>query len=111
MQSKREEKFHQEFTIFQVFTSGLIVGACCVLGNAACALLCARGGAQGVRRAAAACALACALACACLAASACACSSSNKLAVAAAAALNAASLNGNVLLIRLLLHALPAKLR
>ncbi|KAG6448214.1 synaptic vesicle glycoprotein 2B [Manduca sexta] len=94
----------------EVFTSGLIVGACCVLGNAACAILCARGGARGVKRAAAACAGACALACACLAASACACSNSNKMAVAAAAALNAASLNGNVLLIRLLLHALPAKL-
>ncbi|XP_063827225.1 synaptic vesicle glycoprotein 2B-like [Ostrinia nubilalis] len=93
-----------------VFTSGLIVGACCVLGNAACALLCARGGARGVRRAASACALACALACAFLAACACSCSNSNKIAVAAAAALNAASLNGNVLLIRLLLHALPAKL-
>lgn len=94
----------------EVFTSGLIVGACCVLGNIACALLCARGGALGVRRAAAACAGACALACACLAATACSCSNSNKIAVAAAAALNAASLNGNVLLIRLLLHALPAKL-
>ncbi|XP_064292228.1 synaptic vesicle glycoprotein 2B-like isoform X2 [Plodia interpunctella] len=93
-----------------VFTSGLIVGACCVLGNAACAFLVARGGARGVRRAAAACALACACACACLAACACSCASSNKIAVAAAAALNAASLNGNVLLIRLLLHALPAKL-
>ncbi|XP_060802168.1 synaptic vesicle glycoprotein 2B [Amyelois transitella] len=93
-----------------VFTSGLIVGACCVLGNAACAFLCARGGARGVRRAAAACALACACACACLAACACSCASSNKIAVAAAAVLNAASLNGNVLLIRLLLHALPAKL-
>lgn len=94
----------------EVFKSGLIVGACCVLGNAACALLCARGGARGVRIAAAACAGACAVACACLAASACGCSNSNKLAVAAAAALNAASLNGNVLLIRLLLHALPPKL-
>ncbi|CAH2040142.1 unnamed protein product, partial [Iphiclides podalirius] len=93
-----------------VFTSGLIVGACCVLGNAACALLSGRGGARGVQRAAAACALACALACACLAASACSCATSSKVAVAAAAALNAASLNGNVLLIRLLLHALPAKL-
>ncbi|CAG5033896.1 unnamed protein product [Parnassius apollo] len=93
-----------------VYTSGLIVGACCVLGNAACAVLSGRGGARGVQRAAAACACACALACACLAASACSCASSRKLAVAAAAVLNAASLNGNVLLIRLLLHALPAKL-
>ncbi|KAM3956280.1 synaptic vesicle glycoprotein 2B [Aphomia sociella] len=93
-----------------VFTSGLIVGACCVLGNAACALVCGRGGARGVRRAAAACALACACACACLAACACACANTSRVAVAAAAALNAASLNGNVLLIRLLLHALPAKL-
>ncbi|XP_052758144.1 synaptic vesicle glycoprotein 2B-like [Galleria mellonella] len=93
-----------------VFTSGLIVGACCVLGNAACAVVCGRGGARGVRRAAAACAAACACACACLAACACACAASSRLAVAAAAALNAASLNGNVLLIRLLLHALPAKL-
>ncbi|XP_068627123.1 synaptic vesicle glycoprotein 2C-like [Battus philenor] len=94
----------------RVFTSGLIVGACCVLGNAACAVLSGRGGARGVQRAGAACALACALACACLAASACSCGTSSKVAVAAAAALNAASLNGNVLLIRLLLHALPAKL-
>ncbi|XP_059054517.1 synaptic vesicle glycoprotein 2B-like [Achroia grisella] len=93
-----------------IFTSGLIVGACCVLGNAACAIVCARGGGRGVRRAAAACALACACACACLAAAACACAASPQAAVAAAAALNAASLNGNVLLIRLLLHALPAKL-
>ncbi|XP_013168025.1 PREDICTED: synaptic vesicle glycoprotein 2B-like [Papilio xuthus] len=93
-----------------VFTSGLIVGVCCVLGNAACAVLSGRGGARGVQRAAAACALACALACACLAACACSCATSSKVAVAAAAALNAASLNGNVLLIRLLLHALPAKL-
>ncbi|CAH2981600.1 unnamed protein product [Chilo suppressalis] len=99
-----------DFMNDDVFTSGLIVGACCVLGNAACALLCAHGGGRGVRRAAAACALACAFACACLAACACSCASSNKIAVAAAAALNAASLNGNVLLIRLLLHALPAKL-
>ncbi|XP_063893915.1 synaptic vesicle glycoprotein 2B [Helicoverpa armigera] len=94
----------------EVFTSGLIVGACCVLGNAACAILCARGGAQGVRRAAIACTAVCALASACLAATACSCSSFNKIAVVAAAALNAASLNGNVLLIRLLLHALPARL-
>ncbi|KAJ8724651.1 hypothetical protein PYW08_016125 [Mythimna loreyi] len=94
----------------EVFTSGLIVGACCVLGNAACAILCARGGALGVRRAAIACTAVCALASACLAATACSCSSFNKIAVAAAAALNAASLNGNVLLIRLLLHALPARL-
>ncbi|XP_026727132.1 synaptic vesicle glycoprotein 2B-like [Trichoplusia ni] len=94
----------------EVFTSGLIVGACCVLGNAACAILCARGGALGVRRAAIACTAVCALASACLAATACSCSSFNRIAVAAAAALNAASLNGNVLLIRLLLHALPAKL-
>ncbi|XP_073952766.1 synaptic vesicle glycoprotein 2B-like isoform X1 [Choristoneura fumiferana] len=92
-----------------IFTSGLIVGACCVLGNAACALLC-RGGARGVRYSAAACAFACALACAVLAACACACANSSRLAVAAAAALTAASLNGNVLLIRLLLHALPPKL-
>ncbi|XP_026497206.2 synaptic vesicle glycoprotein 2B-like [Vanessa tameamea] len=92
-----------------VFTSGLIVGACCVIGNAACALVSSRGGA-GVRRAAALCALACALACVCLAACVCACTASSHLAVAAAAVLNAASLNGNVLLIRLLLHALPAKL-
>lgn len=94
----------------EIFTSGLIVGACCVLGNAACAILCAKGGARGVKNSAAACAGACALASACLAASACSCSNSNKIAVAAAAALNAASLNGNVLLIRLLLNALPAKL-
>ncbi|CAH3935028.1 synaptic vesicle glycoprotein 2B-like [Pieris brassicae] len=93
-----------------VFTSGLIVGACCVLGNAACALISSRGGGQGVKRAATICTLACALACACLAACVCACTASSKIAVAAAAALNAASLNGNVLLIRLLLHALPAKL-
>ncbi|XP_072929422.1 synaptic vesicle glycoprotein 2B-like [Epargyreus clarus] len=93
-----------------VFTSGLIVGAICVAGNAACAVLCARGGARGVQRAAAACALACALACAALACCVCACAGTGQLAVAAAAALNAASLNGNVLLIRLLLHALPAKL-
>ncbi|XP_045449397.1 synaptic vesicle glycoprotein 2B-like [Melitaea cinxia] len=92
-----------------VFTSGLIVGACCVLGNAACALVSARGGA-GVRRAAALCAGACALASGCLAAAVCACAAPAPLAVAAAAALNAASLNGNVLLIRLLLHALPPKL-
>ncbi|CAH2247514.1 synaptic vesicle glycoprotein 2B-like [Pararge aegeria] len=92
-----------------IFTSGLIVGACCVLGNAACALVSSRG-AYGVRRAAALCALACALACVCLAACVCACAASTHLAVAAAAALNAASLNGNVLLIRLLLHSLPAKL-
>lgn len=76
-----------------------------------CAILSSKGGAQGVRYAAATCALACAIACACLAACVCACTSSSKLAVASAAALNAASLNGNVLLIRLLLHALPAKLR
>ncbi|KAJ0177582.1 hypothetical protein K1T71_006455 [Dendrolimus kikuchii] len=94
----------------EVFKSGIIVGAICVLGNAACALLCARGGAKGVRIAAAACAGACAIACGCLAATACGCSNYNKIAVAAAAALNAASLNGNVLLIRLLLHALPPKL-
>ncbi|XP_075976268.1 synaptic vesicle glycoprotein 2B-like [Anticarsia gemmatalis] len=93
-----------------VFTSALIVGACCVLGNAACAVLCARGGARGVRRAAVACTAVCALAAATLAATACACSRFNKIGVAAAAALNAASLNGNVLLIRLLLHALPPKL-
>ncbi|CAH2085943.1 unnamed protein product [Euphydryas editha] len=92
-----------------VFTSGLIAGACCVIGNAACALVSSRGGA-GVRRAAALCALACTLACVCLAACVCACTASSQLAVAAAAVLNAASLNGNVLLIRLLLHALPAKL-
>ncbi|XP_049870501.1 synaptic vesicle glycoprotein 2B-like [Pectinophora gossypiella] len=94
----------------EVFTSGLIVGACCLLGNAACALLAARGGARGVRAAAVACTLACVGACACLAVSACSCVGSNKIAVAAASALNAASLNGNVLLIRLLLHALPPKL-
>ncbi|CAH0724026.1 unnamed protein product, partial [Brenthis ino] len=92
-----------------IFTSGLIVGACCVLGNIACALVSSRGG-YGVRRAAALCALACALACACLAACVCACTGTSHLAVAAAAALNAASLNGNILLIRVLLHALPAKL-
>ncbi|XP_063628466.1 synaptic vesicle glycoprotein 2B-like [Cydia splendana] len=92
-----------------IFTSGLIVGACCVFGNAFCALL-SRSGARGVRYSAAACALACALACGVLAACACACASSSRIAVAAAAALNAASLNGNVLLIRLLLHALPPKL-
>ncbi|XP_023941006.1 synaptic vesicle glycoprotein 2B [Bicyclus anynana] len=92
-----------------IFTSGLVVGACCVIGNAACALVSARG-ANGVRRAAALCALACALACVCLAACVCACAASTHLAVAAAAAMNAASLNGNVLLIRLLLHSLPAKL-
>ncbi|XP_041968003.1 solute carrier family 22 member 5-like isoform X2 [Aricia agestis] len=91
-----------------VFTSGLIVGACCVVGNIVCAV-CARGGARGVRLAAVLCALACALACVCLAISACACARA-PLAVAAAALLNAASLNGNVLLIRLILHALPAKL-
>ncbi|KAL4703842.1 hypothetical protein ACJJTC_016809 [Scirpophaga incertulas] len=94
-----------------VFTSGLIVGACCVVGNAACAAVCASGGGRGTRRAAVACAAVCAAAAACLAACACSCSDSNKVAVASAAALNAASLNGNVLLIRLLLHALPAKLR
>ena len=80
-----------------------------MLGNAACALVSSRGG-YGVRRAAALCALACALACACLAACVCACTGTSHLAVAAAAALNAASLNGNILLIRVLLHALPAKL-
>lgn len=93
-----------------VFISALIVGACCVIGNAACAILCSKGGALGVRRAAIACTAVCALASATLSATACSCSSFNKVGVAAAAALNAASLNGNVLLIRLLLHALPAKL-
>ncbi|XP_026330377.1 synaptic vesicle glycoprotein 2B-like [Hyposmocoma kahamanoa] len=94
----------------EVFISGLVVGAICVIGNAACAVLCSRGGARGVRAAATACTLACVLACVCLALCVCSCSSANKIAVAAAAALNAASLNGNVLLIRLLLHALPPKL-
>ncbi|CAB3235174.1 unnamed protein product [Arctia plantaginis] len=94
----------------KVYTSGLIVGACCVLGSAACGVLCARGGALGVRRAAVACTAVCALAAISLAATACPCSRFGNIAVAAAAALNAASLNGNVLLIRLLLHALPAKL-
>nr|XP_032516273.1 synaptic vesicle glycoprotein 2B-like isoform X2 [Danaus plexippus plexippus] len=92
-----------------IYTSGLIVGACCVIGNAACALISSRG-AVGVRRAAVLCALACAAACVVLAACVCACAATEHIAVAAAAALNAASLNGNVLLIRLLLHALPAKL-
>ncbi|KAI5635151.1 major facilitator superfamily domain-containing protein [Phthorimaea operculella] len=94
----------------EVFTSGLIVGACCLLGNAACALIVGRGGAKGVRAAASACTFACVLACATLAVAACSCHSTNQVAVAAASLLNAASLNGNVLLIRLLLHALPAKL-
>ncbi|XP_045767269.1 synaptic vesicle glycoprotein 2B-like [Maniola jurtina] len=107
-ESHSEEKCDENIDD-SIFTSGLIVGACCVLGNAACALVSARG-AFGVRRAAALCALACALACVCLAACVCACAASKHLAVAAAAALNAASLNGNVLLIRLLLHSLPAKL-
>ncbi|XP_038217890.1 synaptic vesicle glycoprotein 2B-like [Zerene cesonia] len=91
-----------------VFTSGLIVGACCVLGNVACVAAARGGGARGVRRSGALCAGACALACCALAAGACACAAA--AAVPAAALLNAASLNGNVLLIRLLLHALPARL-
>lgn len=94
----------------EIYTSGLIVGAACVLGNAICAIISARGGAKGVRISAAGCALVCALACCSLAACVCSCTSASKLAVAAAAALNAASLNGNVLLIRLLLHAVPPKL-
>ncbi|CAK1543775.1 unnamed protein product [Leptosia nina] len=105
----RVEPCYEDIDV-SVFTSGLIVGACCVLGNAACAIISSRGGGKGVQRAATICTLACALACACLAACVCACTASSKVAVAAAAALNAASLNGNVLLIRLLLHALPAKL-
>lgn len=64
-----------------------------------------------MRLAAAGCALACATACACLAACACGCTAPKTASVAAAAALNAASLNGNVLLIRLLLYAVPAKMR
>ncbi|CAG9787475.1 unnamed protein product [Diatraea saccharalis] len=78
-ESANGEEKCDDFMDDDVFTSGLIVGACCVLGNAACALLCAHGGGRGVRRAAAACALACALACACLAACACSCASSNKV--------------------------------
>ncbi|CAG4946262.1 unnamed protein product [Colias eurytheme] len=91
-----------------VFTSGLIVGAVCLLGNITCILSARGSGALGIRRSSALCAGACALACCVLAAGACSCAGT--VAVAAAAVLNAASLNGNVLLIRLLLHALPAKL-
>ncbi|GBP21627.1 Synaptic vesicle glycoprotein 2B [Eumeta japonica] len=97
----------------EIFLNSLAVGLVAVLGNIICIGIISRYGATGVRNAAVLSTVACAAACVCLALTACGSllsTWSNGLGLTGAIFLTAASLNGNILLIRLLLHALPSRL-